>query len=139
MSNLLVLPETSESVASCAYNRRILFLAGSWEAPGSKFRFRATLEVDRFGGVEGPIFWQALVTHFHPPQWFGTEMVLGSVRDYDLQLEGYSVDDPRLARDSYKLRLSGGESGSLEGISLHCRKDWSGRVAGQYSFQNRIM
>jgi hypothetical protein len=137
MASIVELPQTSAAEATCEYDRRMLFMSGIWESPGSRFRFRATLEVDRLGRRNGPIFWHALYTHFNPPQWFGTEFVAGSLLDHDLQLEGYEVDDPRLARDLYRLRLSGGEAGSVEGISWTCRKDWSGRLTGKYVFQNR--
>jgi hypothetical protein len=132
-----LLPETSESTSTSEYDHRVLFLSGTWEKPGSEFRHRATIFVGKDGGADGSIYWQAVRVHGHAAHYFATEWVRGFIRGRDLELEGYQVE-PGLARDSYKITLSGdGEAGTFGGITRTWLNNWGGRIYGQYLFRNR--
>src|SRR5437868_2761633 len=131
-----VAPETREATESSEYDYRILYLSGVWRKPGSEFRLRATIRVDRDGAAAGPIYWQAFVAHGRPASYFATEWVRGCVKGRDIELEGYEVE-PGLSPDSYRITLTGEDAGLFHGISRTYYHNWCGRMEGQYQFQNR--
>lgn len=131
------LPEVEEAEAPVAYERRVLFLTGTWERPGNLFRFRATIFVAKDGTAEGSIYWQAFLVHEKPASYFATEWVRGSVRGREVALEGYEVE-PGLSADTYKITLDGdGEAGPFGGITRTWLNNWTGRIGGNYVFRNR--
>ncbi len=129
-------PTASESTLTSEYDYRVLFLSGSWQMPGSEFRLRATINVQKDGTAEGPIYWQAIRVHGGPASYFAIERVQGVVRGQDVELEGYEVE-PGLAPDSYKITLTGDDAGVFGGISRTYHLNWCGRMEGKYLFQNR--
>jgi hypothetical protein len=84
--------ETSESDCTSAYDHRILFLSGTWEMPGSEFRFRATIVVRKDASADGSIYWEAVRVHGYPAHYFATEWVHRFIRGRDVELEGYEVE-----------------------------------------------
>jgi hypothetical protein len=132
-----VLPEVEEADAPVTYERRVLFLTGTWERVGNLFRFRATIFVAKDGTADGSIYWHALRVHEKPANYFATEWVRGSVRGREVALEGYQVEEG-LSADTYKIALDGdGESGPFGGITRTWLNNWSGRIGGHYVFRNR--
>ncbi len=111
------LPETAEADCTSAYDRRILFLSGSWERPENEFRLRATIRVGKDGSADGSIYWQAVRVHGRAAHYFATEWVHGYVRGRDVELDGYQVE-AGLSPDSYRITLAGdGEAGTFAGIT----------------------
>lgn len=111
------LPETAEADCTYAYDRRILFLSGSWERPENEFRLRATIRVGKDGSADGSIYWQAVRVHGRAAHYFATEWVHGYVRGRDVELDGYQVE-AGLSPDSYRITLAGdGEAGTFAGIT----------------------
>jgi hypothetical protein len=129
-------PTISESTRTSEYDYRILFLSGTWQKPGSEFRFRATIYVQKDGAAEGPIYWQAIRAYGGPASYFATERVRGFVRGHEVKLDGYKVE-PGLSPDSYRITLEGNDAGVFGGISRTYYLNWSGRMEGKYLFQNR--
>ena len=129
--------ETSGSDCTSEYDHRVLYLSGTWERPGSAFRFRATIIVGKDGSLDGSFYWQAVRVHGYPAHYFATEWLHGFIKGRDVELEGYKVE-PGLACDSYKITLSGdGEAGTFGGITRTPLNNWEGRISGHYLFQNR--
>lgn len=129
-------PRTAESTRTSEYDYRILFLSGSWQKPGSEFRFRATIYVRKDGTADGPIYWRAVRAHGQPASYFATEWVRGFVRGRAIELDGYEVE-PGLSPDSYRITLTGDEAGVFDGISETYFHNWCGKLEGRYLFQNR--
>lgn len=135
--NAAVMPEVAEVESPVAYERRVLFLTGTWERPGNMFRFRATILVAKDGAADGSIYWQAFLVHEKPASYFATEWVRGAVRNRVVDLEGYECE-PGLSLDTYQIALDGnGEAGPFGGITRTWLNNWSGRIGGNYTFRNR--
>jgi hypothetical protein len=129
--------ETSESDCTSVYDHRVLFLSGTWEMPRNECRLRATIIVGKDGSADGSIYWQAVRVRGKAAHYFATEWVHGFIRGRDVELDGYEVE-PGLARDSYRITLSGdGEAGTFGGITRTPLNNWGGRINGQYLFRNR--
>lgn len=132
-----VLPAAEEAESPVTYERRVLFLTGTWERPDNLFRFRATVFVANDGTAEGSFYWQAFRVHGRPAAYFATEWVRGSVRGREVALDGYKVE-VGLSADTYKITLEGdGEFGVFGGVTRTWLNNWSGRTAGRYVFRNR--
>jgi hypothetical protein len=135
--NATTLPETAEVERTAEYDYRVLFMSGTWDMPGSAFRFRATIYVGTDGSAEGRFYWQAVLVHGRPASYFATEYVRGCVRSRSVELEGYEVE-PGLSCDTYQITLDGdGEAGPFGGITRTYFNDWRGRIGGHYLFKNR--
>lgn len=136
MTTVLV-PKAVESTRTSEYAYRVLFLTGTWRKPGSDFRFRATIYVQKDGAAEGSIYWRAIRTHGMPACYFATECVRGFVSGRNVELDGQAVE-PGLSPDSYRITLSGTDKeGPFSGISRTYFNNWCGRMEGAYVFRNR--
>jgi hypothetical protein len=134
----ILVPETAESTRTSEYDYRVLFLSGTWQTPiGSEFRLRATLYVQQDGSVDGCIYWRAVRIRGVPQCYFGTEAVRGFVKGRELELRGHYADHPGLALDVYEILLTGNDEAGVFAGRSRAYGDWSGRLEGQYRFQNR--
>jgi hypothetical protein len=134
----LLAPETSESTRTSEYDYRVLFLSGTWQTPiGSEFRLRATLHVQKDGSIDGCMYWRAVRIRGVPQCYFGTEAVSGFVRGHEVELRGHQADHPGLALDVYEILLTGNDEAGVFAGRSRAYGDWSGRLEGQYLFQNR--
>ena len=135
--NTLTIPVTVHSTRTSEYDYRVLYLSGTWTRPGSEFRFRATLYIQKDGSADGAIYWRAVTSNGKPAGFFASEFVRGFLRQNELELDGIEVEDG-LYPDSYRLRLSGGgEAGPFGGSTKTCQLNWCGCMEGQYVFRNR--
>lgn len=130
-------PQTVKVTSTSEYDYRVLYLSGTWSRPGSEFRLRATLLIQKDGSLDGAIYWRAVKSNGRPADFFATEHVQGSLRQNELEFDGVDAE-PGLITDSYRLKLSGsGEAGPFGGITKTCMLNWCGCMEGQYVFRNR--
>jgi hypothetical protein len=107
---------------------RVLWLSGTWTAPGDSFSLEAILAVAATR-VDGPIHW----TSNRRPPLSGVEIVRGTFRTMSLELRGISAGRG-LACDQYRIALSGdGRRGTFTGTSWTFGR-WNGRLNGAYLF-----
>jgi hypothetical protein len=124
--------------AATEYEARFLYLQGEWrQSDRQLFRLRATLLVNRNGSLEGTIFWHGLRAWGRPVDFFGDEIVAGSMQTQNVAIAGVEKNHEWLALDEYKIVLAGDDAcGTFAGTS-RAHGNWDGVMHGAYSFVNR--
>jgi hypothetical protein len=113
-------------------------LVGEWtQLDQQVFHFRATLLVNRDGALDGTIFWHGLKAWGRAVDFFGDEIVSGSMHGTSVEIAGMGKNHDWLALDQYQFALSGSDvSGTFAGKS-RAHGAWDGLMHGSYRFVNR--